>query len=287
MTASSTLFSGLTAVLGTQHGKDAVIAPLLASALGLEVTVLRDFDTDRFGTFTGEVARLRDANETVRMKALAALAEAPHGDFGVASEGSFGPHPQIPFVACGLELVMLTSADGAIAVMGTDLTVETNFASLEVRSWQEVAAFVARAQFPSHAVIVKACAGRAATMASITKGIRDWDTLERTVRALLASDGCATVETDMRAHLNPTRMQSIARATASLVEAARSECPHCHAPGFVVTGVERGLPCESCERPTQRPCAEILMCARCAHLVTRLISGQQTAPAAQCDWCNP
>ncbi len=282
-----TAFSGLSAILGTQHGKEAVIAPRLASALGLQVELLHAFDTDRFGTFTGEVARVRNARDTVRAKALAALAEAPHGAFGVASEGSFGPHPEIPFVSCGLELVMLTTRDGVVELIGTDLTLETNFASIDVRTVDEVAAFAQRARFPSHALIVEACATHISAGASITKGIREWSELERAVSRLLARDGCATVETDMRAHLNPTRMQSIARAADSLVRAALSRCPRCEAPGFVVTGVKRGLPCEACARPTQRPLAEILVCGKCAHSATRVMVGPTAAPAGQCDWCNP
>ena len=287
-----TVFSGLTAILGTQHGKEAVIVPLLESSLGLKVEVLHAFDTDRFGTFTGEVARLRSARDTVRAKALAALAEAPHGAFGVASEGSFGPHPEIPFATCGLELVMLTSHDGAVELLGTDLTLETNFASVDVRTLEDVAAFAQRAQFPSHALMVKACATRTATNAPITstpitKAIGEWSALELAVNALLLRDGCATLETDMRAHLNPTRMQSIARATGSLVRAASSLCPRCDAPGFVVSGVRRGLPCEACERPTQRPLAEVLVCGKCAHGESRMLGGPSAAPASQCDWCNP
>jgi len=282
-----TAFSGRTAILGTQHGKHEVIVPLLEASLGLQVEVLDAFDTDRFGTFTGEVPRVRNAKDTVRAKARAALAEAPHGNFGVASEGSFGPHPEVPFFTCGLELVMLTTHDGAIELTGTDLTFETNFASADVRTLDDMAAFAQRAKFPSHALMVRACATHATSGASITKAIRERSVLEGAVSALIARDGCATLETDMRAHLNPTRMQSIARATASLVLAASSQCPHCHTPGFVVSGVERGLACEACARPTQRPVAEVLMCASCAHRVTRTIDGPSAAPAGHCDWCNP
>lgn len=295
MTAFTTVFAGRTAILGTRHGKEAVIRPILASALGLQVAVLNDFDSDRFGTFSGEIARVGHAKDTVRAKALAALAEAPYGDFGVASEGSFGPHPDVPFVQCGLELVMLTSRDGVVALIGTDLTLHTNFASVNVRSIEDVAAFARRARFPSHGLIVKACATKndrhtAAHHtggANLAKGILDWRALEHAVTALLARDGCATVETDMRAHFNPTRMESIARATASLVHAASSACPQCQAPGFAVTVVDRGLPCESCARPTQRPVAEIFVCATCAHRAARPTLGPTVAPAAHCDWCNP
>ncbi len=281
------VFAGRTAILGTRHGKEVVVAPLLRSSLGLQVELLHAFDSDRFGTFSGEVARVLSARDTVRAKARAALAEAPHGAFGVASEGSFGPHPEVPFVSCGLELVMLVSHDGAIELLGTDLTLETNFSSVDLRSLDGVAAFAQRAKFPSHALTVKRCATHTVGGASVAKGIREWSVLEDAVNTLLSRDGCVTLETDMRAHLNPTRMQSIARATASLVRAASSACPRCHAPGFVITGVERGLACEVCARPTQRPLAEILVCAGCAYRQTRTISGPTAAPAGQCDWCNP
>ena len=45
------------AVLATMHRKDRVIVPLLEHALGLEIRVPRDFDTNRFDTFTREVER--------------------------------------------------------------------------------------------------------------------------------------------------------------------------------------------------------------------------------------
>ncbi|WP_373070989.1 DUF6671 family protein [Gemmatimonas sp.] len=56
--------------------------------------------------------------------------------------------------------------------------------------------------------------------------------------------------------------RGIARATASLVRAASSQCLRCHAPGFVVTGLERGLACEVCLRPTRRPLVEVLACVK-------------------------
>ena len=46
---------GRTAVPGTKHGKEQVIAPLLDEHLGVRVVVPDGFDTDRFGTFTSDV----------------------------------------------------------------------------------------------------------------------------------------------------------------------------------------------------------------------------------------
>ncbi len=53
-------FRGRTAVLGTKHGKEQVIAPLLDEHLGVRVVVPDGFDTDRFGTFTRDVDRAGD-----------------------------------------------------------------------------------------------------------------------------------------------------------------------------------------------------------------------------------
>jgi hypothetical protein len=46
---------------------------------------------------------------------------------GVASEGSFGPHPYIPFLPPGRELVLLIDRKAAIELIGFDADSDTNF----------------------------------------------------------------------------------------------------------------------------------------------------------------
>ena len=89
--------------LGTMHGKEAVIAPPLA-ALGVTV-VLAEVETDRFGTFSGEVARTGSMIEAARAKAQAAIA-ATGLPVGLASEGAYGPHPHFSFLPFGRELLV-------------------------------------------------------------------------------------------------------------------------------------------------------------------------------------
>mgnify|MGYP006426262079 CR=1 FL=1 len=48
---------GPTAVLGTKHGKEQVIAPLLDEHLSVRVVVPDGFDTGRFATFTRDEDR--------------------------------------------------------------------------------------------------------------------------------------------------------------------------------------------------------------------------------------
>jgi len=46
--------------------------------------------------------------------------------------------------------------------------------------------------------------------------------------------GKVFIETDVRAHANPTRMKNIEKATHDLISKLNSTCPNCGAPGFIV-----------------------------------------------------
>jgi len=95
------------------------------------------------------------------------------------------------------------------------------------------------------------------------------------------------LETDMRAHRNPTRMKNIALATEELVRAATSLCPSCATPGFVVTRVVRGVPCAWCGQPTELVAARISECAKCAYAQESRVSQSDTADPGMCGFCNP
>ena len=93
-------YAGRSAVLATMHGKEAAFAPVLADRLGLDLIVPGGIDTDALGTFTGEIARQGSIGETARAKAVLGLSIAG-GDLALASEGAYGPHPQIPLIPLG------------------------------------------------------------------------------------------------------------------------------------------------------------------------------------------
>jgi hypothetical protein len=97
-------YGGRVAVLATMHGKEAAFGPILAGRLGVELTVPEGIDTDALGTFTGEVAREGSVEEAAMAKAALGLAFTG-GDLALASEGAYGPHPQIPFMPFGVEVV--------------------------------------------------------------------------------------------------------------------------------------------------------------------------------------
>ncbi|WP_228024433.1 DUF6671 family protein [cf. Phormidesmis sp. LEGE 11477] len=132
MTALS-LFTNRVAVIATMHHKEQAIAPLIEPALGVRTLVPTDFNTDAFGTFTRETKRPADQLATARLKAKAVL-ELTGERLAIASEGSFGPHPQIPFVACNRELVLLLDLEHELEIVGEALSTETNYQSQTVDS---------------------------------------------------------------------------------------------------------------------------------------------------------
>ena len=281
-------FVGAVAALGTRHGKEQVIGPTLEAELGLRVEVVSDLDTDRFGTFTREIPREGTAREAARAKALAAAEAHRHARFGLSSEGSFGPHPSVPFVPGGVEIVLLVDRETGLQLIGGDVTMETNFSSACVTTLDEAVAFAGHVSFPSHGVIVIAAPhGKPDTALGMTKGIVDPAEIEQAVQHARREHGRAWLETDMRAHLNPTRMRSIERATVALARAARSLCPACARPGYVTVEPVGGLPCADCGAPTGKARAEVIACAGCGRREEGPLANASYASAFECADCNP
>lgn len=271
------VYGGEIAVLATQHGKEQVIAPTFAVETGLLVTVPRGLDTDSLGTFTGEVPRPASLRDTLRMKARLGMA-ASGCAIGIASEGSFGPHPMIPFVAAGREAMIFIDEGRGIEVIEEAFSERTNFAALQVTPDADVQGFLDRVGFPNHALVLRH--GN-----TITKGITERAELGRLLGGCI---GALRLETDMRAHLNPTRMDEIGRLAARLARRVATPCPACQAPGFGRRRSEQGLPCEDCGTPTGLTRAVVLGCTCCGHAWHRpRPDGRAAAPPAECPECNP
>ncbi|MEB3336169.1 MAG: DUF6671 family protein, partial [Leptolyngbyaceae bacterium] len=113
----SLLFADRVAVIATMHHKETVIAPILEQELGVKAIVPQNFDTDALGTFTREIERPADQVSTARLKAEQAL-DLTGETLAIASEGSFGPHPQMPFVACNREIVLLLDRLNELEIVG-------------------------------------------------------------------------------------------------------------------------------------------------------------------------
>ena len=51
------IYKDSSVALLTQHGKEKVITPILAAAIGCDVVLVTGFDTDQLGTFTRDIPR--------------------------------------------------------------------------------------------------------------------------------------------------------------------------------------------------------------------------------------
>jgi len=263
------------------HGKDLVIAPALEQ-LGLRVIACPGLDTDSFGTFTRDIARSGNQHAALLAKAKAGLALAGQADFAVASEGAFGPHPQMPIVPTGLELVGIVERTSSRSIIGMHQTIDIHFARVNARTTEDVAEFVRKTGRADHSWVVMATRDGPI----IAKGLSDPDMLLETAVGLIAQNGSVWLETDMRAHRNPTRMRAIAAAAADLVRRLRARCPRCDYPDWV--GYHQpGRPCAWCATPTDETWYERFDCENCGHGARRKIEEWRAADPGRCPSCNP
>ncbi|MDG4800332.1 DUF6671 family protein [Micromonospora sp. WMMD980] len=276
-------FRGVVAFLATMHGKQWALRALLRRHLGMGLRVAQ-VDTDALGTFTGEVARVGSARETVVRKARLGMA-VTGSPVGLGSEGAFGPHPVAPWMPADVEYVALVDDRSGLTVVESAVSAETNHAHLTTdgRDRPAVLAFLRRVGFPHHAVVVRPVAGPGRP----EKGLRRLaDVLAALGRACAGSaDGRAVLAADLRAHLNPTRMRVIAAAGQRLVRRLATACPACAAPGFGRLGSEGGLPCRDCGTPTPHDVVLIHGCARCPYRLRRPVA--DLADPGSCPRCNP
>lgn len=288
MAADDRPYKNTVAVLATMHGKERVIGPTLEQGLGLRVALAMGLDTDRFGAFSREVERTGSPLDAARAKITAGFDYAPYARVGLASEGSFGPHPYIPFLPLGRELVLLIDRERGLELMGYFASPETNYGHAVVSDMEAATAFAERSKFPEHGLIVMGCVDeKPAPGLALFKDVVDHACLERSVGQVVAKCGAAFIEADMRAHRNPTRMQAIERAASDLVRRLRSQCPACAYPGFDVTERIAGLPCEWCGEPTHVIRAEVLTCQACDYRQERPATCATTADPGRCESCNP
>ncbi|MCU0545518.1 MAG: hypothetical protein MUE44_25670 [Oscillatoriaceae cyanobacterium Prado104] len=277
-----------TAVLATMHQKERAIAPILAREFAVKIQVPAGFDTDRFGTFTREIKRTGTQIEAARLKAQQAL-EITGETLAVASEGTFGPHPMMPYLPANREIVLLLDKTNNLEIVGESLSLETNYSHQVVSSMEEADRFAKKAGFPEHGLVVvvgDAAAGRGEIVKGITTEKQLFDAVTEGLKK--SSNGKVHVETDMRAMYNPTRMKNIENATLDLVKKFKQFCPECGWPGFEIVQRRIGLPCGLCSFPTQLARSAIYQCKNCGYTKEELFpDGRETADPALCQYCNP
>ena len=280
-------FAGHTLSVATIHGKERVIGPALMKALPIAgFTAIDGVDTDRFGAFSGEVRRTLDPLETCRAKAKHG-AEMSGLDLVIASEGSFGPYPLAPFIPCDEEILVLYDARDGSCFHYCHVSLQTVFGGEACVDRAQVKSFAERMKFPEHGLVVRAKENWSVGD-EMKKGITNEDELREFATRLIAHSGSCWLETDMRAMMNPTRMQVITETAERFAQELATECPSCDACWFRVTQAIPGLPCELCGWPTQSTRAYLRTCRVCAYTSTEPRPDGKAAEEPQhCGNCNP
>jgi hypothetical protein len=265
----------------TKHGKARAIAPRFAETLGARVTVTDAFDTDTLGTFTREIARCGNQLDAARKKAELAI-ELTGCPLGLGSEGSFAP---FGLGLYNLEAITLVDRTRHLVITGA-IRQFGHHASGTFDSWDALADFAEKAKFPSHALVLRP---DDENHRHIRKGLNDRDALRTAYdecRALSLA-GAVFAESDLRAHLNPTRMDNIGAACDDLIIRMMRLCPSCQAPGFGIARLEPGLPCSCCGEPTNDWQAEELRCVACTYTESKPRTDLEKADPGLCPQCNP
>lgn len=285
---ANSLLTNRVAVIATMHKKERVIAPLLEKELGITAVVPSNLDTDVFGTFTRERERTGNQVEAARLKAKKALSMTGE-TLAVASEGTFTPHPVVPYIACNREIVILLDQLNNLEIIGEEISTETNFSHRLIESVDSAVKFAEEAGFPEHGLVVMIDSS-GESQREIIKGITtEVQLIEAVTRGLKqSSSGKVHIETDMRALYNPTRMKNIEKATRDLLKKLNQLCPQCSWPGFEVMERKPGLPCALCSLPTQLIRSTIYKCRKCQFSQENLFPDNvKTADPGQCLYCNP
>ncbi|HIG0328321.1 TPA: DUF6671 family protein [Legionella pneumophila] len=271
-------------LLASKHQKEKAIQPPFEEKLGCTIHIPVDYDTDQFGTFTGEIPRKASAYETLIQKAKAAAQQFGYR-YVISSEGSFGPHPQLYFCPADTELMAFIDLDNDLIIAEHELSTETNYSHIDISDQDDYEAFLDKAKFPSHGIIIR-------TLDSenhfIEKGIRDHDYLRTVIKKAFEFSPRIRLETDMRAMMNPLRMNTINKLAVKLVHRIQQHCPQCHTPGFGKISAEGHLTCVSCGTPTELYHRKVLNCLKCEFKTYQARDdGLEFADQRYCPYCNP
>jgi len=280
----SSVYAESRVALLTQHGKEGVIASVLDTALGCRVERVTGYDTDLLGTFTRDIPRAGMQLEAARRKARIGM-QLSGLSLGLASEGSFGADPFAGMFPWNVEFLIFIDDERGLEVVGVAQGA-ASLSHLLTDNWAAASAYAKQAGFPAHHLVLRP---EGEDDPRIRKGIVTWAELEAAFAWALAASasGRVFVETDLRAHANPTRMDNIRLAAEDLVKKLNSFCPSCGTPGFWIVERVDGLPCEACGAPTRETRAEVHGCLKCAHRETRERADRQYADPGRCDYCNP
>ena len=125
---------------------------------------------------------------------------------GVASEGSFGQDPLMGMFPWNTEIVVLIDASRDLEIIGV-AEGKSNLAHLLTTDWDAVKVLAERAKFPDHHLVLRP---DGQDDPRIREGIATWAQVHTIFDWALSQPdtGMVFLETDVRAHTNPTLVQS-------------------------------------------------------------------------------
>lgn len=235
-------WAGETVYFGTRHGKSRTVQGPLR-AIGIRCVTAR-IDTDAFGTFSGSVPRMASIRETLQAKIRQVFEEFPQARFALANEGSFGPHPFFG-VPSNHEAFLCKERDRPYEIFVDHLSTEVHHFEYRVNPGDDWEALLKKTRFPSHAL----CIQREGDPVPFQTAIRSRHRLEEALRRISRLPGpprTLLLSADLRAHLNPTRMEVIRQLGKKLIDRISSLCPSCYQPGFWPEKPGEGAPCPAC-----------------------------------------
>lgn len=270
-------YSGITAAFATKHGKELQVAPELVH-LGITLQIA-PVDTDSLGTFTGEVERTGTPKEVVLRKARLGM-EATGLEYGLASEGSIGPDPLIPFLSSDIECLAWVDDRLGIEIVEFYRGMDIKAARSVISEKKALVDFLQKADFPNHGLIVR-------SGDVIHKGINDAAKLEVIINDLSCNGKEVVIENDLRAHFSPSRQKNITAVAKQLAQRLAQLCKGCEAPGWGVVGNIYGVECRECGGLAEKAVrGKIYSCAKC-ELKEEALNQREFVEPAECQYCNP
>jgi hypothetical protein len=264
-------------LLSSKHQKEGLLQPIFES-FGLSLLVNEGFDTDAYGTFCGAIPRTEGPKTTVKEKCLAGMGFAGKRQ-GLASEGSFGPHPNVPFLTINEEWLVYIDLERNLEIFGRSTTLEVCHAKLDCQDAEQLPTFLASCSFGPQGLVFKDTENAKV----VAKGIQDLAQLEQLMHQYPKWE----IETDLRAHMNPLRQKNIIAAAKDLTDRMHRYCPKCTQPDFSVQRVSGNLLCEVCLQKTNTYQYLAYSCTHCYHQLIEQRKDKNFEDPQYCNHCNP
>lgn len=278
------MYTDCTFYLTTKHQKSEALLTPCKEILGAHISEFF-FDTDTLGTFSGEIPRKKTSRETVREKCLISIMHSTN-PYALATEASFGPHPQNPFIPSHFEQIYFVDSIRNFELCVSKIFTNTNYFMGIASTLNELIEIAEKCFFPTHGIILKEHPYEKNSV--LIKDSMTYEDLHKGYHSLTTqkSNKKVIVETDMRAHRNPTRMNNIGALGYELFTRLLETCPTCHLPGWGIIEQLPGLECARCGFSTPLAKYNVYGCVSCPYKITHEIP-QQAATPTVCPYCNP